>query len=294
MQKQTANAAGDSIIGYISKSCKNLPPSYQAISEYIATHTDKVIGASIAEFASSINMSEATVVRYCKRIGFKGFSDFKIKLARFTGEDTNTPIPNGIDHSDPSDIVIRKVLESEYDDIRFTAEMLDMNAMVQCVDYLFTAPHIAFFGIGSSSIVAKNAKEHFLHYGKLVHAEEDTISQLVLANTLGYNDVAFSITVSGESVIPIQALKIAKKNGARTVCLTQSPNSEITKYADCVLIAYRRAPLSDDLGTISRIVHSSIIDALAITYAVRNYEHVNACTRDNRNNYKPLFYRSSK
>ena len=280
----------NNIINFLGNSCKNVPSSYQAILDYVANNTDRVIGASIGEFACAINMSEATVVRFCKRVGFKGFSDFKIKLARFTGEEPSAPIPNGIEVSDSGEKVIRKVLESEYDDIRFTSEMLDMDAMLQCVDYISAASHVAFFGIGSSSIVARNAKEHFLHYGKLVHAEEDSISQLVLANTLGYNDVAFSITVSGQSIIPIQALKIARANGAHTVCLTQTPNSEITKYADCVLIAYRRAPLSDDLGTVSRIVHSSIIDAIAITYAVRNYDRVHENTRNNRNNYRPVLY----
>jgi DNA-binding MurR/RpiR family transcriptional regulator len=100
------------------------------------------------------------------------------------------------------------------------------------------------------------------------------------------NDLAFGISISGQSKIPLQSLKIAKGNGAMTVCLTQNPGSAIAETSDCVLLAYKKSQPLDDLGTSSRLVHTSVIDAIAVAYAARNWDAVYENTRTNRRNFR--------
>lgn len=271
---------------YVESNYKKLTKSLQKIALFVLNSPGKVIGYTAAELSREIDVSEASVVRFCQTLGFKGFSDFKIKLAKDLGADNSEPVPSGVLRSDSTTDIISKVMMAEYDDIKFTLEMIDKLAMCRAVDMITMAKRIAFFGIGSSGIVAANAKEHFLHYGKPAHAESDSISQIILANTLGSNDIACAISISGQSTIPLQALKIAHENGAQTLCITQNAASAIAMTSDCVLVSYKRSVSTDDLGTMSRIVHSAIIDALAIAYAARNWDAAAKTTATNRKRYR--------
>lgn len=278
------------ILVYIKNNYKNLTSSLQKIALFILSSPSSAIDLTASELSKKLSVSEASIIRFCQALGFKGFSDFKIKLAKDLGADNWEPVPSGIHKSDSSLEVITKVLQSEYDDIKFTLEMIDKNSLITCLDFICSCNKIGFFGVGSSAIVASNAKEHFLHFGKCANAESEGISQLLLANTLHANDVAFAISISGQSKIPVQALKIAKDNGAKTICLTQNPNSILTEYSDCTLIAYRRSELIDDLGTSSRIVHTAIIDAISVAYAARNWDDVASKTRINRKNFHQVLF----
>ena len=274
------------ILGYIENNCSSLTASLKKIALYIIANPGKVVSHTTADMASELDISEASIVRFCKTLGFKGFADFKIKLARDLGAETSDPAPAGISPEDSPTEVFQKVLRMESDDIRFTLDMLDEDSMHKCLDLISVSNKIAFFGIGSSAIVAESAREHFLHYGRLCFSERDSISQISLANGLKTNDLAFAISASGQSAIPLQAMRIAKANGAHTVCLTQSPGSALADLCDCVIIAYRRSDYVDDLGTVSRTVHDVIIDALAIAYAVRNWNETKENTEINRINYQ--------
>ncbi len=284
------NEENRGILVYIKNNYKNLTLSLQKIALFILSSPSSAIDCTAAELSHKLSVSEASIIRFCQALGFKGFSDFKIKLAKDLGADNWEPVPSGIHKSDTSLEVITKVLQAEYDDIKFTLDMIDKNSLITCLDMICASNHIGFFGVGSSAIVASNAKEHFLHFGKWVSAEPEGVSQLLLANSLHNNDLAFAISISGQSKIPVQALKIAKENGAKTVCLTQNPNSILTEYSDCVLIAYRRSELSDDLGTSSRIVHTAIIDALSVAYASKNWDDVAFKTRVNRKNFHQVLF----
>jgi len=279
-------AGNNGTLVYIESQYKKLTSSLQKIAIFILNSPGKVIGYTTSDLAKEINVSEASVVRFCQMLGFKGFADFKIKLAKDLGADNTEPVPSGVLRTDSTDEVITKVMMAEYDDIKFTLEMIDKQAMCRAVDMITMAKRIAFFGVGSSGLVASNAKEHFQHYGRFAQSETDSISQIVLANTLGPGDLGFAISISGQSAVPLQALKIARENGAQTICLTQNAVSSIASASDCVLVAYKRSVSVDDLGTMSRIVHSAIIDALAIAYAARNWDAAARITANNRRHYR--------
>jgi DNA-binding MurR/RpiR family transcriptional regulator len=264
----------------------SLTGSLQKIALYILSHPSKAIDRTAAELSGDINVSEASIIRFCQAMGFKGYSDFKIRLAKGLGADNSEPVPSGINRTDSSWEVVSKVMQGEYEDIKFTLEMLDKETVLMILDMICYANRIAFFGVGSSAIVANNAKEHFLHYGKNAQAELESMSQIVLANTLRANDLAFAISISGQSKLPVQALQIAKENGAKTICLTQNPKSSLAKYSDCVLIAFRKSQSLDDLGTSSRIVHTAIVDAIAVAYAARNWDTAADITKSNRINFR--------
>jgi DNA-binding MurR/RpiR family transcriptional regulator len=273
------------IISYMLAHCAKLKGSSKKVAEYVAAVPGKVINQTSMELAADIDVSEASVVRFCQKLGFKGFREFKIRLAQDLG--TDSPVPIGINQGDSVWDVVQKVMNIEYEDIKFTSDMLDRAKVEEAISILRNAEKIAFFGVGSSSLVAKNAKEHFLYYGKSAHAESEGLAQIVLANTLGKNDAAFAISISGQSQIPIKAVTIAAKNGAKTICLTHNAQSPLAKVSDCVLLGFRKDKSMDDLGITTRIVLTVIIDALSVAYASQEWDKVSYIARENRTNFKP-------
>ena len=103
-------------------------------------------------------------------------------------------------------------------------------------------------------------------------------------------DVAFAFSISGASKIPIKALEIAIQRGAHAVCMTQNPSSPLARLSEYVLQIYRKDQSIDDLGKTTRIVHLSVIDALAVAYASQEWDRTAETARINRANFKEYLY----
>ena len=278
------------VIPYIMSQKENLNESQCKIADYIISSPGKIINQTSKEIADTLNLSEATVVRFCQRLGFKGYRDFRLKLAEDQGNNSVIHVPEGINRDDSTIDVVKKVMQIEYEDIKFTLDMINEHIVSEALELITNCNKLAFFGVGSSALVASMAKEHFLHYGKSAYAEFEGLSQIVLANTLGPEDVAFAISISGRSKVPLNAMEVAVRSGAHTICLTQDPSSPLAKMSDCVLQVYRKDHSIDDLGTATRIVHISIIDALAVAYASGDWDRIAQIAASNRKNFKDYLY----
>jgi len=279
-----------SVIPYIISQKEDLNESQCKIADYVISCPGKIINQTSKEIADTLNLSEATIVRFCQRLGFKGYRDFRLKLAQDQGNNSAFHVPSGITRDDDCMEVVKKVMQIEFEDIKFTSDMLNESVILKVLELITNCNKLAFFGVGSSALVASTAKEHFLHYGKSAYAELEGLSQIVLANTLDPGDVAFAISISGMSKVPINAIEVAAKCGAHTICLTQNPTSPLAKISDCVLQVYRKDRSMDDLGTTTRIVHMSLIDALAVAYASQEWDRVAQIASANRENFKDYLY----
>lgn len=279
-----------SVIPYLIIQKEHLNHSQQRIAEYIIEEPTRVVSQTSRELADTLDLSEASIVRFCQKLGFKGYRDFRLKLAQDQGTELANPVPEGVSPEDSSIEVVRKVMQIEYEDIKFTSGMLNEAVLLKVLDLITQCNRLAFFGVGSSALVASTAKEHFLHYGKPAFAEAEGLSQIVLANTLEPGDVAFAFSISGASKTPIKALEIATRRGAHTVSMTQNPTSPLAKLSEYVLQIYRKDQSLDDLGTATRIVHLSVIDALAVAYAAQDWDRTLEITKTNRANFKDYLY----
>lgn len=282
------------VIPYIICQKDTLNSSQNKIAEYIIEDPNRVVNQTSKELSEALGVSEATIVRFCQALGFPGYRDFRLKLAQDQGNDSDQVAPEGISKDDSSLEVVKKVMQIEYEDIKFTSGMLNEAVVSKVLELISSCDKLAFFGVASSALVAATAKEHFLHYGKPAYAESEALSQIVLANTLNPGDVAFAFSISGASKIPIKALEIATQRGAHTVCMTQNPTSPLARMCECVLQVYRKDQSIDDLGTATRIVHLSMIDALAVAYASQSWDKIRDIAKTNRKNFKDYLYDTKK
>ena len=240
------------------------------IADYILNQPQLVIQQTINDLAENLHVADATVFRFCKRIGYKGFQAMKIALAAEINQPNQPIYEEIINETDDEITIAKKVFQSNMNTLKRTVHLLDEQAIKQAVRFILNAEHVAFFGVGGSSIIAMDAYHKFMRAGIKCHSNFDAHIQLMSASQLTNKDVAIIISHTGSTIDTINILNVAKKNGVKIIGITGYPKSPIAKESDVVFFTsseeteYRSEALS------SRIGELSIIDALSVTIMIQN------------------------
>ena len=229
------------------------------IADWILKNPGKLIPLSISELADNCKCSEATIVRFARRLGFDGYQALKISLAR----EENTPnISESIKPDDSSFTIFEKVCNDIYCSLERTRKVLDEQALAEAAEKILAANRIITIGLGNSASVAVDMSHKFLRAGCNAVAYTDNHMQAIAASHLSEGDVAIGISHSGSSIDIVDALRIAKARGASTICLTNYGKSPIIKVSDIVLQTYSDETKYSILALNSRIAQLAIVDAL--------------------------------
>ncbi len=229
------------------------------IADWILENPGKIISLSIIELAEQCGCSEATIVRFSKRLGLSGYQELKISLASETGSPTiNTKI-NG---QDSAFEMYEKVCNDIYCSLELTKKSLDSEKIALAAKSLCNAKKIVIFGLGNSAAIATDASHKFLRAGLCAYAYTDNHMQVIAASHLDKDDIAIGISHSGSSKDIVEALNIAKEHGATTIAITNSGKSPILKQTDIVLATASEETQYNILALNSRIAQLAIIDAL--------------------------------
>lgn len=211
--------------------------SEKKVADYILnSKKSDVTRITISELAANCGVSEATIVRYVKKVGFESFQDFKLNLALDNDDEIVEDEKDiTISQNDSPQDILRKTKVGFLQSIENTNAIIDMNKFLQAANFIRSAKKIEIYGVGSSSAVGKILQYKLTRLGFPAYAIEDPHMQAISAATLDLGDLAFGISQSGSTKDTVDSLAIAKKHGATTICLTEHVNSPITKYADVVL-----------------------------------------------------------
>lgn len=243
----------------------------QRVADFILAHPDELIYLTVTELAERTNTSESTVVRLCQKIGYKGYQEFKIVLARDLVEPT-TEIYAAIEPNDDVQTVKQKVFQANAQALRDTIEVLDDQELQRAVDALTKARRVDIYGVGGSGPLALDAYHKFLKLGMQAVALSDGDLMAMSSALLGPNDVAFGISHTGASRDVTDALSRAKSGGATTICITHRSSSPITKVSDIVLVTAAKQTAFRSDASSSRIAQLTIIDTLYVGVAHNNHD----------------------
>jgi DNA-binding MurR/RpiR family transcriptional regulator len=248
-----------------------LTETEQRVAQFIEQHPDEVVHLSVQALAQRIQVSEATIVRCCRSIGYRGLRDLKLALAA----ESVTPLQEIHEDILPGDgvgTIARKVLQSDIQAIADTLAVLDEKLLEQVVEALLKATRIEFYGIGSSLPIALDAYYRFLRAGLPTTVVTDPLMQAVSAAQLPPNSVAFAISHSGRTRETLNALRCARNTGAFCILLSSHAHTPLSKFADVSLITSARETAFRNAALTSRIAHLSVIDALYVAVAMRRPE----------------------
>jgi len=266
----------DNILIKIRDMKESLTPVEKLVAEYILENLEDIPHLSIKNLAQLTKTSDASVLRFCKTMGYTGYRSFIVSISASLGsmdedeKDQYTDIQPGDDLS----VIISNISRNNIKSIEDTQSVIDKSEIARAVQVLRQSKRIAFFGIGASSLIGIDAEQKFSRINKVCHTYPDGHSQLTAAVLLEKNDVAIFISNSGDTVEILDSLEIAKKNGACTIAITKYHKSELADKADIVLsISTPEVTIrSGAMG--SRIAMLTVIDILFAGVASAEYKNV--------------------
>ena len=237
------------------------------IADWIFANPGKIISLSIVELAELCKCSEATIVRFSKRLGLSGYQELKISLA---AEGGGSAVSSSIKAEDEPLHMYEKICNDIYLSFEKTKKSLKADSLTEACHKIASANKIVLFGLGNSASVATDASHKFLRAGLNAVAYSDNHMQVIAASHLCENDVAIGISHSGSSKDIVDALRLAKEHGATTIAITNNGKSPLLKYTDIPLFTSADETEYSILALNSRIVQLAIVDVL-YHYVVLNH-----------------------
>ena len=254
---------------------KNFTKAEKKVVEAVLDNPEEVLYSSITDLAEKAGVGDTTVVRFCRKVGFKGYQDFKMflagELSGNSGDNLNI-ISTKLDKDDDIDTIIQKIINTNVKALKDTAALLNTKDIEAAVTLIEKSKAIYFYGSGISGHTAADARNTFMRVGLLANVFSDAHMQAMSASLLTPEDLAIAISHSGSSKDTIETLRIAKESGAKTICITHYAKAPITKYADIILLSgHKEGPLQGGALT-TKIAQMFVIDILYTEYCRRNPE----------------------
>ena len=238
-----------------------LSKSEAMVAEYISCNPGEVIKLSVSALADCCGVSEPTVIRACRNIGFSGYQALKIALI----QSLNAPIQcagEEVTASDGMSNAIQKVFAAAVDAVNLTRDNLNAADMERAAEALLKARRILIFGVGGSAAVASDVEHKFSRLGLDAAAYSDLNLQAIVSAYAKKEDVVFAISHSGSSKAVVDNAQIAKSNGATVISLSSMGKSPLTELADISLFTSANETRYRIVAISSRIAELTIIDAL--------------------------------
>lgn len=263
-----------SVIIRIKTIYRDMNSTEKNIADYILDNFNDISIKTINEIASELKISDSTLFKFTRKLGFNGFKDFKIAILK-EGAIYKPSIHEKISKEDDELKITHKVFESNIKAIEDTKKLIDKELYKNAIKYIIESDRVAFFGLGGSNAVAYDAYHKFLRSPIKCIYVTDFHMQLMNASLLKENDCAIIISHTGLTKHAIEIANAVKKNKAKIIVITSYPLSPLAKLANIVLvstsdeIAYRSESLS------SRLSELTIIDSLFVNIMFKNEKNSN-------------------
>ncbi|MBG0755835.1 SIS domain-containing protein [Vibrio cidicii] len=224
-----------SVINKIVARRTQLSQSGRVIGDWIVENAEKAAQLTSQELAEQAQVSQSSIVKFTQRLGFKGYSAFKLALTEEIGRKQamqTTPLHSDILADDPLAVIAQKLIKAKTDAMFQTTNALSYEACHQAVQWLSEARRVQIVGIGGSALTAKDLSYKLLKLGITTLAEQDSHVQIAVARTLSEQDVQIVISFSGERKEILVAAEAAKEQGAKVIALSSPKKSRLRQIAD--------------------------------------------------------------
>jgi DNA-binding MurR/RpiR family transcriptional regulator len=231
---------------------------------------------SIGALAERCETSAATVLRFCRTVGFSSYPALRLELARETGREENGPVapsPTGdISATDTLPQIVAKIAWSDARAIEDTAALLDLDSLSRAIEAVTGAQRIDIYGVGASGFVAADLHQKLHRIGLLSSVWPDPHAALTSAALLSPADVAIAISHTGTTTDTVEALRVAEAGGATTIAITNVRDSPVTSHARLVLTTAARETTFRSGAMASRIAQLAVVDCLFVGVAQRSWD----------------------
>jgi len=248
-------------------------PVEQKVAEFILENPSKVPAMSIKELAVASKSSDASVMRFCKALGFSGYRSFIVGLTlAIADNEEDAGLYTDIRPGDSVKSVIRNIFRNERQALTDTENILKTTEVEKAVAILGSSEAVHFFGIGASGLVCLDAVQKFRRIGVSSYAHTDFHDQLTSAALLGSKDACVLFTYSGKTKEIQLILKLLKAQNCKIIAVTKLRKTNLLKGADVYLNVLTREVTMRSGATGSRIAMLSLVDILLSCVLSTDYD----------------------
>ncbi|WP_197258099.1 MurR/RpiR family transcriptional regulator [Paenibacillus dendritiformis] len=271
MRRSQVAGINQSSILRISSIYPSLTKSEKKVADIVLKDPETAVFYTITDLSKHAEVGDTSVIRFCRKLGYSGYQEFKLSLAQNLGT-VEEQISGDLEPGDDLETIVKKLNALNQQRIQNTTALMDGASLQKAIEWIGGAAKLYFFGVGSSGITAMDAKYKFMRLGFQVVAEADAHIIAMNAALAGEGDVVIAISTSGSTKDLVDSVAIAKQKGARIICLTSHALSPVTRYADAVLLTMaKEGPLQGGSFS-SKLAQIHVLDILSTALALLDKE----------------------
>ena len=273
----TAAAKTFSVLDRIETLQSQMPATMTKIAAVLIDDPTTPLSLSITELAERAGTSAASVTRFCRMIGYGGYSALRVGIAEDVGRGGAqaawiADIGRSFGPHDSPDEIKRALLNTHVLSLQTTSGLLDIPTAIRVAETIVKSRHVDVYGVGGSALTALETESRLYRIGINVHAWAEVHNGLTSAAILDRKCVAIGISNTGRTEETIQMLTLAKASGAYAVAITGNPDSPIARVADEVLIAASPDGYLQPADLSARHCQLFVVDLLYLLIAQSNFD----------------------
>jgi len=259
----------DNVFETISREYYDLTASEKKTADYLMSHQQESQYMSIAELAEECGVAEATISRFCRRLGYKGYNAFKLAIANATARFSRDGGSAGSGETDTFADTVQQLYRTDHDALAQALSLLNRSTLCAAADKLEAARRVYCMGQGGSMLIAEEAAHLFSAASGKFFAVRDSHMQMIRAVNSTSQDVLLYFSYSGATRDMMETLQVAREQGAYIILITRFSKSPGGELADLVLqCGANESPLQ--LGSVAaKIAQLFLLDVLFAEFCRR-------------------------
>lgn len=242
------------------------------IAEFVLANPERAFQLSSASLAAQTGRSQSSVVKFCQKLGFRGYQDFKLAVSQAAVRDWPQrvgTVHGTIESTDSVATTIQKLIGSKVQSIQQTASVNSEAILQKALDAIGAARRIQLVGVGASSLVARDFSYKLQKLGLMVLYDADSHIQIANATTLGAEDVTIALSYSGGSLETLRIAEQARAKSARVISVTGVQPNPLSALADIPLYVIADEEKARSSAITSRDAQLALADLLFILLVQR-------------------------
>lgn len=271
-----------SALTQISNCYSRLSYSERLFAEYVLSNRDQIIHMPIAQVSQSLGIASSTILAGIRKLGFEGYREFKIALAsELLNPITTWSSPGSAPQSGGANIYQQVVL-SNIAALRESLDAMNYAGIRKGASLLLGAEHIYLFGVGTSSVLAREAHDFLFRLGLFSWFHEDLHYQQLIPARMQENDIALLISQTGVNKDIIHIAELLKHHDCKTMGISNYMGTPFGKYMDLLLAPLTMVSQTHDNNFSFRIPILCVIEALYYEISEQMGDHYHSVLRQNQ------------
>lgn len=224
-----------SILALLDAKIETYTQGEREIAQFVLADPERAVQMSSASLAEETGRSQSSVVKFCQKLGYRGYQDFKLAVSQAAARAWSVPaggVHGKIESSDSYSTTIQKLMGSKIHSIQQTLSANNEADIRACLDTISASRRIQLVGVGASSLVARDLGYKLQKLGFMIIFDADSHIQIANATTLGTGDLMIALSYSGTSLETLRIAQQARDNGARVISITGLTPNPLSDGAD--------------------------------------------------------------